>query len=175
MTAEQKTQKLCEICRKSEEKEYNPILKFRSSSFDSIEADPYGFHQFHVNCVIDSFRKMMRGLLNEREQLLFKISNLGQTLKVRENADRITDTLLQELDQKGNVSLTENLIIYCNERGNYFLKVTDYQKGYWAQIPLRPDQLRGVLGFFQRLANAKDASARSETQKQLEGGDSHEA
>jgi hypothetical protein len=65
---------------------------------------------------------------------------------------------------KGNISLTKDIVLY-SDSGTVYLKVTDYQKGYWAQVPLDRVTLRALLNFFKALAESGTEKASSEGSK----------
>ena len=137
--------KICHICKleHSYKPEKDPVLHFYSNNLMELYPSEQGSHHYHAGCVI----KQLQELLKSKDT---EIYDLSSNLKRRKAADKIVDQILNEVDQKGTVSLTENIILYSN-RSEYFLKVTDYQKGYWAQVPLKIEKLRAVLQFFEQL------------------------
>jgi hypothetical protein len=127
----------------------NPVLSFHGESLYELYPSEHGSKHYCVKCLIKMFTEKMSQL--ERE-----LRETERELKTRKNADAIADRLLKEVVMKRSVSLTENIIIYA--RGDkYFLKVTDFEKGYWAQVPLDEMQLRAVLKFFETLARSGGA------------------
>jgi len=65
--------------------------------------------------------------------------------------------IIKEIEEKGAVALDPNLILYKSPDGIYFLKVTDYRKGYWAEVPLRKRLLKVLLFFLLRVAESSFA------------------
>ncbi len=61
-----------------------------------------------------------------------------------EESIELTKRIMDELNSKGAVAINNNLILY--KKGHkIYLKVTDYIKGYWAEVPLEGIE---ILSFF---------------------------
>jgi hypothetical protein len=138
---------VCELCGKKALDLSNPILSFYGNNLKEITAESFGSHRFHVNCILAKFKKYVEDLVEANDSLLHKLNTY---LEANDELERI----LNEIMLKGSVSLTENLIIY-SKHDKIFLKVTDYEKGYWAQVPLNKVQLLSTLSFFKALAGGK--------------------
>jgi len=59
--------------------------------------------------------------------------------------------LIQKM--RNGINIGKN-IIFWRESGGYWLKLTDYKKGYWAQVPLSPAELEKLCNLFMELINA---------------------
>jgi hypothetical protein len=43
------------------------------------------------------------------------------------------------------IAINKNLILYVKNDGELVLKVTDFQKGYWAETPLNGLEVLGII------------------------------
>jgi hypothetical protein len=129
----------CEKCG-GEGVEGVDVFRFDGETLSDLKMRSWGKHVFHVDCLLERYKF-------ELAARVYAVSDLKKRLE----ADKEVDAVLLEVFKKGSVSLTENIVIY-REGGKYFLKVTDYQKGYWAQVPLDEYKLGVVLRFFKEIA-----------------------
>jgi len=150
--------KVCKLCSHSHESEENPILRFSGETYEELRCTSYGSFFCHVGCLLEAYTRLLKTRLDKHksaiDELQSTIDRLQLDLKTRKTANEEVEQIIKEIEEKNNVSLTENIILYRDHKG-LFLKVTDYQKGYWAQVPLKPSQILTVLNFFKKAACAE--------------------
>ena len=73
---------------------------------------------------------------------------LCQRVKSYEDFIEPLKRMIAEIDSKGAVAINNNLIIYKKDHKIY-LKVTDYMKGYWAEVPLTPKEIQIFFAFLK--------------------------
>jgi hypothetical protein len=126
----------------------NPLLFLKGDDLLTFE-----YNVWSPNLIICA-KCFFKWLREEAGKTVDELVELRIAVTERERADRIADTLLTELREKGSVCLTKDVVFYTNGK-RVFLKVTDYEKGYWAQVPLDEVTFRAALKFFERLAESK--------------------
>ena len=141
-----KSEVKCRICGFSTTHSDDPLLRFLGDKLEEITLSPYGETYLHVSCLLKRFQQHLNDVESRLEATVV-------ALKVRTKAQQILERILTELEMKGNISLTKDIVLY-SVSGTVYLKVTDYQKGYWAQVPLDRVTLRALLNFFKALAES---------------------
>jgi hypothetical protein len=144
----------CCVCGSGVARSDDPLLRFWGVNLMEIKLDPYGKINFHVSCLLRQFQKHLKDVGSRLEAAV-------AALEERTKAQQALERILTELEMKGNISLTKDIVLYSSSRTVY-LKVTDYQKGYWAQVPLDRVTLRALLNFFKVLAQSGMEKASSE-------------
>jgi hypothetical protein len=137
----------------------NPVLLFMGTSLHDLRPTAFeslGWKRYCVECLLKMYQKEMEQLESELKKAREETRLVRSELESRKAADMVADALFKELKKKGSVSFTENIIIYTKGGSRYFLKVTDFEKGYWAQVPLDEAQLRTVLRFFEMVARNEE-------------------
>jgi len=69
-----------------------------------------------------------------------------------EESIELTKRIMDELNSKQATAIDNNLIIY-KKGEEIFLKVTDYTKGYWAEVPLKKEKLLAFFTFLKINSN----------------------
>jgi len=126
----------------------NPLLFLKGNDPLTFE-----YNVWSPNLIICA-KCFFKWLREDAEKTVDELVELRIAVAERERADRVADALLAELREKGAVCLTKDVIFYTTGK-RVFLKVTDYEKGYWAQVPLDEDTFRATLKFFEKLAESK--------------------
>ena len=133
----------CSVCGR-EGSTRNPVCYFVESGGTPFLLSEYPSSEavaLCVKCLLDLYNRRVADL--ERE-----VKSLRAALQARSGADAVADAVIEEVRAKGSVSLGKDIVIYRHNSA-YYLKVTDYKKGYWAEVPLEEEKLRALLRFFR--------------------------
>jgi hypothetical protein len=134
----------CEICGKEDEK----VEKLWDCDFFGLIESIFDKNS------IEAHRRCLFILLVIDFKKLKELRDENKKLK---SAGILAEQIKEELKLKGSVNITKDLLIYAsryNGHDCYFLKVTDYKKGYWAETPLN-ETLLTVFARFLQFINSK--------------------
>jgi hypothetical protein len=107
----------------------------------------FGSESYYIcqQCLVN-LKSIVKNFLKKHDQLVKDYYEKTKELSEYKSRERLTDEIIEEIDIKNAVNITKNLIIW--KKGiEYFVKITDYQKGYWAETPLNKTELGAFLSF----------------------------
>lgn len=132
-----RTNKDCELCKEK----FGEVYSFSGWEIESITGKDE--ITSHLEC-------LFKFILGRIENLEGSNRSLRSLLSSRIEGDRLFDTIIKELEIKNSVNITKDITIYSTGK-TIFLKITDYQKGYWAQVPLDKKELLAFIKFIQKV------------------------
>lgn len=87
--------------------------------------------------------------LEEQKRIL---KEAGWTIEKLEKRIMELNELVKKI--RGGINIGRNIIVWRDHRG-FWIKVTDYKKGYWAEVPLSKEQFSELGDLINKLYNSE--------------------